>query len=215
MSQKSTGLAVFLCWFFGVFGVHRFYVGRPVSAVLMLLTGGGLGIWVVIDLFVIAFGKFKDGSGDEMQSSVGLAAFVTITNVIGTAVGMVGISASIKSPPITLILVTEQKVAALPEEALGPSLKASLMTTLKSLEEETRRLGFYRFLRLETHSLLMKLLLADLADKNLSDEEYEEWSAQYTNRFKANHNELNRLIQARQSPTPAPTETPIPEEDEI
>jgi len=30
--KKSAGVALFLCWVLGVFGAHRFYMGRPQSA---------------------------------------------------------------------------------------------------------------------------------------------------------------------------------------
>lgn len=57
--QKSTG-TTWLLWFFtGGFGGHRFYLGKTGSAVAMLLTLGGLGIWSLIDLFLLN-GMIKD-----------------------------------------------------------------------------------------------------------------------------------------------------------
>lgn len=44
MSDKKRLVAVILCFFFGVFGAHRFYVGKIGTAVAQLLTVGGLGI---------------------------------------------------------------------------------------------------------------------------------------------------------------------------
>jgi len=49
--------------FLGVFGVHRFYAGRIVTGILMLLTIGGFGIWFVIDWLLIFCNAFKDGEG--------------------------------------------------------------------------------------------------------------------------------------------------------
>ena len=49
-----------LCLFLGCLGVHRFYLKKK-WAWLQLLTLGGLGIWSLIDLFVVLSGKFKDG----------------------------------------------------------------------------------------------------------------------------------------------------------
>lgn len=62
-SSKSRLIALILCLFFGVIGVHRFYAGRVASGIFMILTAGGLGIWNFIDTLVILCGNFKDGDG--------------------------------------------------------------------------------------------------------------------------------------------------------
>jgi TM2 domain-containing membrane protein YozV len=62
-SEKSRGVATALASFLGVFGAHRFYLGRPESGALMLLTLGGLGIWWLYDLILVASGSFRDGNG--------------------------------------------------------------------------------------------------------------------------------------------------------
>lgn len=67
MSDKKRLLASLLCFFFGVFGAHRFYVGKVGTAVVQLLTIGGLGIWAMIDLLVILFGEFTDSEGKKIK----------------------------------------------------------------------------------------------------------------------------------------------------
>ncbi len=62
-SEKSRGVATALASVLGVFGAHRFYLGRPESGALMLLTLGGLGIWWLYDLILVATGSFRDGNG--------------------------------------------------------------------------------------------------------------------------------------------------------
>ena len=62
-SQKSFVTTLILCVLLGGLGVHRFYVGKIGTGILMLLTLGGLGIWTLIDLIVIAVQHFKDSEG--------------------------------------------------------------------------------------------------------------------------------------------------------
>ena len=63
ISEKSFVATLILCVLLGGLGVHRFYVGKTGTGILMLLTLGGLGIWSFIDLIVIAVQKFKDSKG--------------------------------------------------------------------------------------------------------------------------------------------------------
>jgi TM2 domain-containing membrane protein YozV len=63
VSREKKMTMVLLCHFLGWFGVHRFYTGKTISGVLMLLTLGGGGIWVLIDMGLIIMGKFKDKEG--------------------------------------------------------------------------------------------------------------------------------------------------------
>ncbi len=60
ISEKGFVPTVLLCFFLGAFGIHRFYVGKIGTGILMLLTLGGLGIWALIDFIMIVCGSFKD-----------------------------------------------------------------------------------------------------------------------------------------------------------
>jgi len=57
---------VLLCLFLGVFGSHRFYLGKN-GAVFQLLTFGGFGVWTLIDLVKILSGSFTDGKGVTLR----------------------------------------------------------------------------------------------------------------------------------------------------
>ena len=66
-SDKSNTVALLLCFFIGFLGVHRFYVGKIGTGVLMLLTLGGLGIWNLIDFIIIVMQKFTDSAGNTLK----------------------------------------------------------------------------------------------------------------------------------------------------
>jgi TM2 domain-containing membrane protein YozV len=65
--DESRTLTALLAAIFGVWGAHRFYVGKPGTAVLQLLTLGGRGIWAMVDLLIILFGEFADGNGARIE----------------------------------------------------------------------------------------------------------------------------------------------------
>ena len=62
MSEKSRLVTLFLCGWLGVFGAHRFYVGKTGTAILWLFTFGIFGIGYFVDLIMIVLGKFFDAS---------------------------------------------------------------------------------------------------------------------------------------------------------
>ena len=56
VSKRSRLAAALMAFFLGWLGVHRFYVGKIGTAILMVLTVGGFGIWATIDLIMILTG---------------------------------------------------------------------------------------------------------------------------------------------------------------
>lgn len=73
-SKHSKVVLAIVCWFFGIFGVHRFMVGKIGTGLLMLLLTvtvfGSLvsGIWMFIDFILILLGKFTDKAGNPITS---------------------------------------------------------------------------------------------------------------------------------------------------
>ena len=47
-------VAFLLHWFLGLFGIHRFYLGKPLTGLLYLFTGGLLGLGWLYDLFTLS-----------------------------------------------------------------------------------------------------------------------------------------------------------------
>lgn len=68
ISPKSRLAALLLCFFLGCLGIHRFYVGKIGTGILMIITLGGLSIWTLIDFIVIIVGGFKDKEGRKVFS---------------------------------------------------------------------------------------------------------------------------------------------------
>jgi predicted RNA-binding Zn-ribbon protein involved in translation (DUF1610 family) len=66
-SLKRILPAAILCFFFGIFGVHRFYVGKVGTGILQLFTLGGFGIWAFIDFIMIVVGSFRDSDGNQIN----------------------------------------------------------------------------------------------------------------------------------------------------
>lgn len=57
--NKSTGIELILCVFFGALGVHKFYRKKIGMGILYLLTFGLFGIGVVIDTIAILIRLIK------------------------------------------------------------------------------------------------------------------------------------------------------------
>jgi TM2 domain-containing membrane protein YozV len=67
-SDKGFVPTILLCCFLGGLGVHRFYVGKVGTGILMLITFGGFGIWALIDFVMIVTGSFRDKQGFPVRS---------------------------------------------------------------------------------------------------------------------------------------------------
>ncbi|QEE09140.1 TM2 domain-containing protein [Bartonella kosoyi] len=71
-TENSRIMFALLCWCAGIFGVHRFMVGRVRTGVLMLvlsLSVVGLmitGVWAIVDFILILAGKFTDKNGNQI-----------------------------------------------------------------------------------------------------------------------------------------------------
>lgn len=66
-SDRSRIVALLLCIFLGIFGVHRFYVGKMGTGLLYLCTFGFFGIGWIMDIFGILLGSFRDNVGAPLR----------------------------------------------------------------------------------------------------------------------------------------------------
>ena len=63
---KDWLVALLLSIFLGSLGIDRFYLGYMGLGILKLLTCGGLGVWWLVDLILIAAGKMTDKNGQAL-----------------------------------------------------------------------------------------------------------------------------------------------------
>jgi len=68
VSEKSRLAVTLLAWFLGQLGIHRFYLEKYGTAILMLLTLGGLGIWALIDFIIAVTGNMRDKEGKLIKN---------------------------------------------------------------------------------------------------------------------------------------------------
>jgi uncharacterized RDD family membrane protein YckC/TM2 domain-containing membrane protein YozV len=65
-SSKSLHTAALLCYFLGIFGIHRLYLGKYISAIIQFLTIGGIGLWWIYDLMILGKEKFTDKANKRL-----------------------------------------------------------------------------------------------------------------------------------------------------
>lgn len=91
------------CLFAGVFGFHRFFNGKVGTGLLMLVTCGGCGIWMLIDYVKLTQKNFTDGNGeaisyegafnDLLVNKITLA--ILIFNVVVLVIGMIVVALTV------------------------------------------------------------------------------------------------------------------------
>jgi TM2 domain-containing membrane protein YozV len=62
VSDRSRGVALALALVGGWAGLHRFYVGKTGTGLAMICTFGGIFVWWLYDLILIASGEFRDSN---------------------------------------------------------------------------------------------------------------------------------------------------------
>jgi len=67
-SDKDFVPAALLCYFLGFLGMHRFYTGKIITGLLMLVTFGGMGIWTMVDFIMLVTDSFRDADGLPIKS---------------------------------------------------------------------------------------------------------------------------------------------------
>ncbi|MFF2371648.1 NINE protein [Agromyces sp. NPDC058110] len=91
-SGKSFIATWLFALFLGVLGVDRFYLGKIGTAIAKLLTLGGLGIWVLVDLILVLAGVQRDKAGRPLD---GYAKHRTMAWIVTAVVLVISLFANI------------------------------------------------------------------------------------------------------------------------
>ncbi|MFA0754324.1 MAG: hypothetical protein IMHGJWDQ_002110 [Candidatus Fervidibacter sp.] len=111
---KSFLVTALLAWFFGLFGLDRFYLGYIGLGILKLVTCGGFGLWALVDFILLLAGVLRDAEGNELQPcprDLVITVVVVIASILIAAVVLtVALPRGERPLPIDLVLSPPPKV---------------------------------------------------------------------------------------------------------
>lgn len=86
VSNKHFLVAFFFSFFWGTFGVDRFYLGKVWTGLLKLLTFGGFGLWTIIDLILIMSDSLHDKHNRQLAGYVEYKKLAVTTTLVAAIV---------------------------------------------------------------------------------------------------------------------------------
>lgn len=135
--QKSFIATWLFSWLLGGLGVDRFYLGKIGTGILKLITFGGFGIWILVDLILTLSGAQKDKRGMPLHGYQQHKKLAWIVTGVVIALGIFIGTLSAKSSPSTQIADPASSAEAEPAAIEEPAKKAVAEEDPDEAAEET------------------------------------------------------------------------------
>ncbi|WP_227878366.1 Ltp family lipoprotein [Arthrobacter dokdonensis] len=134
---KSFMVTWLLALFLGGLGIDRFYLGKIGTGILKLITFGGFGIWVLIDLILVLTGVQRDKAGRPL---VGYHQHKKMARIVTIAIFAIGLLISAFSPKGSAVdatpvpSATQEQAAPTTEPSIAPVVAPAATVAPKPVE---------------------------------------------------------------------------------
>lgn len=118
-SEKSFVATWLFAWLLGYLAVDRFYLGKIGTGILKLITFGGLGIWVLVDIVLVLSDNARDKQGLRLKGyaeNKKMAWIVTgIVFAVGLLLNLIVVPATVKR----IIEANQQSLTTMNQQSSG------------------------------------------------------------------------------------------------